>query len=124
MPAFVVAELRQHRVAMAEQLLALGVKLTRDHTVVAHEDWRPVHPVVLTAWCRRHFGKVHGLRHTHTSQLLNAGVNIKAVSSRLGHNSAALTLSTYAHLLPGADQDAAQRVDDLLSGSKRVANKP
>jgi hypothetical protein len=50
------------------------------------------------------------------------GVNIKAVSSRLGHRSAALALSTYAHLLPAGDWDAAQRIDDLLSGSKRVAN--
>jgi integrase len=58
------------------------------------------------------------------SQLLGAGVNIKAVSSRLAHSSAALTLSTYAHLLPGADQDAAQRIDELLSGGKRVANQP
>jgi hypothetical protein len=35
-----------------------------------------------------------------------------------------MTLSTYAHLLPGADEDAAKRIDDLLSGSKRVANQP
>jgi integrase len=123
MPTFLVAELRQHRLVMAERLLALGARLSRDHHVVAHEDGRPVNPVVLTAWCRRQFGKLHGLRHTHASQLLGAGVNIKAVSSRLGHSSAALTLSTYAHLLPGADQDAAQRIDDLLSGSKRVANQ-
>lgn len=116
MPAFVVAELRQHRLVMAERLLALGAKLSGDHTVVAHEDGRPVNPVVLTAWCRRQFGKLHGLRHSHASQLLNAGVNIKTVSSRLGHSSAALILSTYAHLPPGADQDAAQRIDDLLSG--------
>ena len=47
-----------------------------------------------------------------------------AVASRLGHSSAALTLSTYAHVLPGADHDAAQRIDNLLSGSKRVANEP
>jgi integrase len=124
MPALVVAELRQHRLAMVERLLALGVKLSKDHTVVAREDGRPVNPVVLTAWCRRTFGKLHGLRHTHASQLLDAGVNIKTVSSRLGHGSAALTLSTYAHLLPGADQDAAQRIDDLLSRSKPVANAP
>jgi integrase len=90
---------------------------------VGHEDGRPVNPVVLTAWCWRQFGKLHGLRHTHVSVLLGAGVNIKAVSSRLGHASVALTLSTFAHLLPGADQDAAQRIDDLLSGSKRVANQ-
>jgi integrase len=92
--------------------------------VVAHEDGRPVNPVALTAWCRRQFGNLHGLRHTHASQLLGAGVNIKAVSSRLGHSSAAPTLSTYAHLLPGADQDAAQRIDDLLSGGKRVVKQP
>ena len=85
--------------------------------------WTACQSGVLTAWCRRQFGKLRGLRHTHASQLLGPGVNIKAVSSRLGHASAALTLSTYAHLLPGADQDAAQRIDDLLSGSKRVANQ-
>jgi hypothetical protein len=32
-------------------------------------------------------------------------------------------LSTYAHLLPAADQDAAQRIGDLLSG-RRVASRP
>ena len=124
MPALVAAELRQHRLAMAERLLALGDRLSGEHHVVAHENGRPVNPMVLTAWCRRRFGKLHGLRHTHASQLLDAGVNIKTVASRLGHGSTALTLSTYAHLLPGADQDAAQRIDDLLSGSKRVANQP
>jgi integrase len=125
MPAFVVAELRQHRLIMAERLLTLGLKLTRDHAVVAHEDGQPVNPQVLTAWCRRHFGKLHGLRHTHASQLLGAGVNIKAVSARLGHSSAALTLSTYAHLLPGADQDAAERIDELLTlRSISVAKAP
>jgi integrase len=108
---------------MTERLFALGVKLTGNHTVLAHEDGRPVNPQVLTAWCRRQFGKLHGLRHTHASQLLDAGVNIKTVASRLGHGSAALTLSTYAHLLPGADQDAAERIDDLMLGSKRVANQ-
>jgi integrase len=121
---FLVTELRQHRLVTAERLLTLGVKPTHYHTVVAHEEGSPEHPVVLTAWCRRHFGKLHGLRRTHASQLLGAGVNVKAVSSRLGHSSASLTLSTCAQLLPGADQDAAQRVNDLLSGSKRVASAP
>jgi Phage integrase family len=80
----------------AERLLALGDRLSGDHPVVAHEDGRPVNPMVLTAWCRRRFGKLHGLRHTHASQLLGAGVNVKALSRRLGHSAAALTLSTYA----------------------------
>jgi integrase len=45
------------------------------------------------------------LRHTHARLLLSSGASIKAVSSRLGHTSATMTLSTYAHLLPGADED-------------------
>jgi integrase len=123
MPAFVAAELRELRLVTAERLLGLGDRLSRDHQFVAHEDGRPINPMVLTAWCRRHFGRLHGLRHIRTSQLLGAGVNVKAVSSRLGHSSAELTLSTSAHLLPAADQDAVPRIDDLLSGSKRVANQ-
>jgi integrase len=74
MPAFVVAELRQHRLIMAERLLALGTRLNGDHAVVAHEDGRPVNPMSLTAWCRRQFGKLHSLRHGHVSLLLGAGV--------------------------------------------------
>ena len=77
----------------------------------------------LSAWCRANSPiGFHGLRHTHASLLLNGGASVKAVSSRLGHSSAALTLGIYAHVLPGADEDAARRIDDLLSGSKRVAN--
>ena len=52
-----------------------------------------------------------------------AGAALTASNSGLSP-SAALTLWTYADLLPGADQDAARRIDDLLSGSKRVANNP
>jgi integrase len=72
-----------------------------------------------TQWCKAEFSKLHGLRHSHASQLWNAGVNIKAVSARPGHGSAARTLSAYAHCLPGADEDAAEKIDALLS----VANQ-
>lgn len=39
----------------------------------------------------------HKLRHTHASLLLNAGVSITDVQRRLGHSSAATTMSIYAH---------------------------
>ncbi|MFJ1511844.1 site-specific integrase [Cellulosimicrobium funkei] len=59
---------------------------------------------------------VHDLRHTHASLLLAAGVDIKIIQERLGHSSAAITLSTYAHLMPDAHQGAANRLQDLLAG--------
>jgi len=42
---------------------------------------------------------VHGLRHTHASLLLFAGVSIASVSKRLGHASMNTTQSTYLHVI-------------------------
>jgi Site-specific recombinase XerD len=43
--------------------------------------------------------KIHELRHSHASFLLNNGANVLAVSKRLGHSSIQTTLNIYAHLL-------------------------
>jgi integrase len=43
----------------------------------------------------------HALRHTYASLQLARGVNVVALSRVLGHHSAAFTLATYTHLLPG-----------------------
>lgn len=58
--------------------------------------------------------RLHDLRHTHASLLLQAGVSIKVVSERLGHRTIALTMDTYTHVLPAVDRDAAERLGDLL----------
>ena len=58
--------------------------------------------------------RFHDLRHTHATQLLAAGVNIKVVSERLGHASVAFTLDTYAHVMPGQQADAAAAVSALV----------
>jgi integrase len=60
--------------------------------------------------------KFHALRHTHASTLLARGRSIRAVSERLGHGSAELTLRVYAHLMPGDGKETA-RVLDLMFGA-------
>ena len=54
------------------------------------------------------------MRHAHASQLLRNGVDLKVVSDRLGHSRASLTLDTYSHLLPGQQEQAAERMDVAL----------
>lgn len=55
-------------------------------------------------------GKVldfHSLRHTCGAWLAIAGVNPKTIQAVMRHSSITLTLDTYGHLMPGAEQEAA-----------------
>jgi integrase len=51
--------------------------------------------------------RLHDLRHCHATVLLLAGVPVHVVSQRLGHASAVITMSVYAHVLPGSQREAA-----------------
>ena len=42
---------------------------------------------------------IHGLRHTHASILLYAGVSVGSVARRLGHASMTTTQKTYLHVI-------------------------
>ena len=56
---------------------------------------------------------VHGLRHTHASLLLFAGVSIASVARRLGHASMTTTQKTYIHII----QELENRDIDLVMRS-------
>lgn len=61
---------------------------------------------------------VHGLRHTHASLLLFAGVSIASVARRLGHSSMTTTQKTYLHIiqeLENKDVDLVMRSLSSLS---------
>ena len=61
--------------------------------------------------------RLHDLRHTHATLLLQAGVPVKVVSERLGHAQISLTLDIYAHVLPAMDADAADRFAAAVFGA-------
>jgi integrase len=101
-PEFALDLLRQHRVAQAEQLLKLGIRLDGDTYVCAHTEGSPINPMSLSAWCRSNSPiGYHGLRHSHASLLLAGGTLIKVVSNRLGHANAALTFVDLCALAAG-----------------------
>ena len=59
---------------------------------------------------------VHGLRHTHASVLLFAGVSIANVARRLGHSSMTTTQKTYLHIIRELENQDIDLVMRSLSG--------
>jgi integrase len=60
--------------------------------------------------------RVHDLRHTTASVLLEVGVHPKVVQDLLGHSTIAVTLDTYSHVAPGLHREAIRQLD-LLFGT-------
>jgi hypothetical protein len=56
-------------------------------------------------------GNLHDLRHSHASALLKADVHPTVVTERLGHASIGITLDTYSHVMPGMQEEAAEKID-------------
>lgn len=64
----------------------------------------------------------HSLRHSNASMRIQAGQNIKYLSTQLGHASIKITLDTYGHLFNDADFNRQQV--ELLENSFNSVRKP
>jgi integrase len=60
---------------------------------------------------------LHECRHTFASFMIAAGVNAKALSTFMGHSSITITYDRYGHMLPGAEDEAADLLHAYLSRS-------
>jgi len=88
--------------------------------IFANPDGTPLKPdsvsASVSALCRRlklpKGVSLHTLRHSHGSHLLAAGMEITAVSERLGHSSIRVTADVYSHAIRGRDDEAARRWDE------------
>lgn len=54
--------------------------------------------------------RVHDLRHSHASALINLGANPVLVAERLGHESPDITLKIYSHLFPNQQRDIVAKI--------------
>jgi integrase len=85
--------------------------------IFCEPDGSPLKPDSISASVSRLFKKLklpkgvslHSMRHSHGSHLLAAGMEITAVSKRLGHSNVRVTMEVYAHALSGRDEEAARR---------------
>jgi integrase len=114
--------LREHKQKQVNLRIALELpKLSGDDLVFCHWDGEPYLPDSIShAWMKlaNKTGlkgvRLHDSRHTMATLLFKQGVHPKVVQERLGHSSISLTLDTYSHLVPGLQQAAAVKLDDIL----------
>jgi len=116
-----VETLRTHRIRQASGRLALGLGKDPTDLVFADHDGAPVNIERISRKFSQEVTSLglppvtfHGLRHTHITNLLKAGIHPKIASERAGHASISITLDTYSHVVPGMQEDAAKKVDAAL----------
>jgi integrase len=124
MPDIVVEALGEVRRELLERHMALGLGRPTDKTLLFSRifdgglqspsqyssDWREA---VLALGLPN--VRLHSLRHTHASMLVDAGVDIVRISKRLGHKDAAVTLRIYGHLFRKRDDASADAINLALS---------
>ena len=67
--------------------------------------------------------RFHDLRHTFATMAISSGVDVKTLSSMLGHYSAGFTLDTYTHITSDMQRGAAEKIGGFME-SATAANTP
>ncbi len=62
--------------------------------------------------------RLHDLRHSHASLLIEIGFSALLVSERLGHENVSTTLNIYSHLFPSKQTEVAEKLETLCSKNK------
>ena len=114
-------QLREHKESQSALRLLNNKPVQQDDLIFSDLEGQPINPNTVTPA----FNKIakragfklrlHDLRHTHATLMLNSGVHPKIVSERLGHATVAFTLDTYSHVVPGLQEAAARAFDILVS---------
>lgn len=117
-----VEQLGAHRRRQDDERREWGADYHDRDLVVCKENGEPIHPHTFSQSFERlvkNAGlrpiRLHDLRHTHATLALKAGVPVKVISERLGHESPAFTLKQYAHVIPGMQAEAAAQVARLVT---------
>lgn len=122
LPDFVVDNLRQHRAKQEEERALLGAAYYDQNLVFCTENGKPILPENFTRSFKRILRRaeipvtrLHNVRHTFATYLLNQGVSLNVVSALLGHSNPAFTARVYGHTQRRAEREAVAKVDNLFN---------
>lgn len=64
--------------------------------------------------------RIHDLRHSYVSLLINAGTPVNTISKLVGHSSPDITWKVYSHLYPATMNSAVVNLENLIKSSNKV----
>jgi integrase len=123
LPEFVVAALKSRHAAQLRERMLAGPAWTDNDLVFTTRDGKPIEPRRINTGFKALLAKAglpstvrfHDLRHGSASLLLALGEHPRTVMEWLGHSGISLTMDTYAHVMPTAMRDVADKLDSLLA---------
>jgi integrase len=121
LPRLAIDALKRHRNRQAEERLTVGALFKDQGLVFPNLSG----DVIIASTLHRSFKtllgfadlppvRFHALRHTAATLMLEANVNPRVVQEMLGHANIRQTMDTYSHVLPNMQQQAAERMDQML----------
>lgn len=111
-------KLKRYKKAQTETQLFLGKEYENNDLICCRQDGKPYHTGSFShkfsEFLKRHelrHIRLHDLRHTNATLMLQYGVPAKIASERLGHSGIAITLDTYSHVSPEMQSDASRKLE-------------
>lgn len=118
---FVIELIKQLRAEQQEQSNKIGDLWNDSNRLFITWCGKPMHPNTPYTWLERFcktegipFKGLHSFRHTVATQTITNGVDIKTVSSFLGHSQTSTTLNIYAHAVQKSNVKALNLMAELL----------
>ena len=62
--------------------------------------------------------RVHDLRHSYASMLINKGIDMQVISRLMGHGSTDITYKIYSHFYPETNYRAIEGIDEMMKDEK------
>jgi integrase len=129
---FTVSALQRHLAMLDRERRAFGPRYAGSGPLFCKPDGRALHPDTITRRFNRLVDaagvrriRLHDVRHTYATASLDAGINSKQISDRIGYANVAFTLTTYTHRSTGEDRPAADAFARLFfPGSQRAEIAP
>ncbi len=128
LPENVLDILRRYHIEQNIQRLQIGDQWHNTDRLFTKWNGEPMGLETPYKWLKKFCEKnnlrflgIHSFRHLNASLLINSGVDIKTVSSSLGHSQTSTTLNIYAHTFQTAQAKASEAVaETLLTNHKKI----